>query len=141
MKLTRYFSLLLIFLSACEPHPPIAVKNNIVGLQGKELKPGISNLETREFAVRLDFSSGDLSQISKEVQEELLYKADSFFYISAASRRIYPRLVQAIPNGRKDCFEYLVSFDKRVLDAQASWVLNYHDTFFDKKNHTYHLKN
>jgi hypothetical protein len=66
-------------------------------------------------------------------QFNFYYKMDSCFFLRSGNKTIRPAFVEAVPNGIKGCFEYLLSFN---IDASAKLRpldLIYQDRFIDLK--------
>ncbi len=74
----------------------------------------------------------ELLEQNSTIGRNMMYGADSCFYIMEGVHKIYPIGTECIANGVANSFEYLVRFDSKV-----SAELFYQDKYINKKN--YHL--
>lgn len=71
--------------------------------------------------------------LKKSDGDSLLFRMDSCFYLQRAGAKIYPYLVQEIPNGVRGTFEYLVEFPAIVNGKGDTTRFIYQDRFINKK--------
>lgn len=64
---------------------------------------------------------------------DFYYKMDSCFYLKAGTKIFKPTIVEAVPNGIKGCFEYLLSFDISQPMKLMPVQLVYQDKYIDGK--------
>ncbi|WP_460680438.1 hypothetical protein [Mucilaginibacter koreensis] len=81
--------------------------------------------------IRLTPSADVLSAMPAKVKQQLLYRADSCFYLEDKNLHVYPADVQAVANGINGTFEYLVAF--RNKDLLQSRTLIFHDQHINDK--------
>ena len=72
-------------------------------------------------------------------QVDFYYAMDSCFYLKAGAQVFKPSIVQAVPNGIKGCFEYLLSFNIRKPMLSLPVNLIYQDKFTDGKMYSISL--
>ena len=63
----------------------------------------------------------------------LSYRMDSCFYIDGAKGRKYAALVQAVANGQKDSYEYLLEFEKDKEGNTGPENMVYRDKYLNGK--------
>jgi hypothetical protein len=89
---------------------------------------------TTAYKVRVILTETKLKeQVTSEITHGLLYNTDSLFYIQESKRKVYPILIQPVANGVANTFEYLIDFDKKENEADASMI--YHDKYLTKKDY------
>lgn len=63
------------------------------------------------------------------------YGMDSCFSLRSGHKDLAPAFVQAVPDGIKGCFEYLVSFEVAAPSKLRPLALVYRDRFIDQKSY------
>jgi len=140
----KVMSLLIVTLltMACQNKASIPIASaqpDSLQMEVSELPVSKSEPDARFFAVRIYPPGQNVQKLPVSIKETLEYKVDSSFYmVNARGGSGFP-MVQSVQNGRKDCFEYLLVFDKKDLISSTSLV--YSDACFDHKKHIYLLKN
>ena len=97
----------------------------------------ISDTASFYYRVRITPSAKNSPAYSDQVN--LYYRMDSAFYLKAGAQTIKPVMVEAVPNGIKGCYEYLLSFDINKKMQSTPVDLVYQDQFIDRKPYTISL--
>ena len=119
-KINSLIAFLLLMACSCRP----------AGDWGDGLA-GYKETHSRDLSVEiLRMAGGDTAAVNYRIrlrpsaknnafvgqQEHLNYGMDSCFYLVSGAGKVSPSFVQAVPDGIKECYEYLVSFN--ISEAQ-----------------------
>lgn len=92
-------------------------------------------------AVRVFTPKTAIQELSKELKDSLWYRMDSCFYLNSGGEKIYPEGLEAVAGANKNCFEYLLLFDRQAANIQRPVSLVYHDRYLDGKTHSFQINN
>jgi len=87
------------------------------------------------FKVRLRLLSPVLTELAKDNNEAMYYRADSCFYLSDGNRKVYPLMLQPIANGASYTYEYLISFPQKYA-GHVPVNLTYQDHYFNRRTYS-----
>lgn len=121
-----------IFFLSCAERKKDELNNKELSIQIME---GEQQRETVEYKVRV-FHHLTEPRVLQELSKKMQYHADSSFYREENGKREYAESVVPIPNGIKNCYEYIVAFTRH--NKPDPGILNFSDQYITGK--TYQLK-
>jgi hypothetical protein len=142
MKLNlRYLLFILLVILSCSCKSPaerwLDRLPDYKQVHSKELSLQLLKMkiagDTSAFYYRVRITPSANNKTLSGDQVNFYYAMDSCFYLKAGEQVFKPSIVQAVPNGIKGCFEYLLSFNisKPMLFTPVNLV--YQDKFIDGK--------
>ncbi|MHA4894142.1 hypothetical protein ACXZ1K_05265 [Pedobacter sp. PWIIR3] len=119
----------------------------VFGCKDKGLKGNAIDADIKVWALKLKADKEGLSyniriypdqkftQGNLKLSEQMMYRADSCFYLLDGQNKIYPLSTEYVAAGSSKYFEYLVSFGYIKNEKGQSMPLIYQDKYMNKKNY------
>jgi hypothetical protein len=86
------------------------------------------------------FPKKEILEANKSINKEMMYGADSCFYLMDHQNKIYPLSVSYIANGVANSFEYMIRFDPAKVSSELPADFFYQDKYINQKNYQLTLK-
>jgi len=111
------------------------LQNPAFALQVMKMKNKDTDTVSLNLRVRLYPSAGETERLSPDQKNGLSYGMDSCFFLFEGAQRIKPAFVQAVSNGVRNSFEYLVSFEPVRPVSPVNFRLVYQGKYLDGKQY------
>jgi hypothetical protein len=122
MRYLHVLTAALFFISCSKPVSVVEIKDKDLLIQAT-CKAGTSGEPGQEYSVRIFPELRYGEPVDKKVNEQMAYRIDSCFYKLRDKEKQFPEAVIPIPNGVKNCFEYLVVFSGKADQNEPNELL------------------
>ncbi|WP_316815868.1 hypothetical protein [Pedobacter nyackensis] len=122
MRYLQILAVAIFFISCSKSVAVVEIKDKDLLIQAT-CQEGSSAEPDLEYKVRIypELKYGE--SVDKKVNEQMAYQIDSCFYKIRGVEKEFPETVIPIPNGIKNCFEYLIVFPGKANDKEPNELL------------------